>query len=250
MIDSELLLQEVPRSKKIYFGKDVDIAIATFLRSDSEIEKNRIFSKTIYPAFEQLVRNIIFNSIKKGTPYYCDDSYEDLKSETITFLYTKLTTFDPNRGRAFSYFNVCARNYILASSQESYKRRNQHVGLDKVDSERDTLLEESYEHQKTLFHTFYWKWVKYCSENIYILYHNDRDRRIADAILNILKRSQYFDIYYKKFLYLLIREQLGGDIPTTYITTVMKELRDNFALKYKEYIKLHERERDIIQTQR
>jgi len=226
------------KETKYYIGKEVEDAIIEFCSldpDDDRARRNKIFKDTIYPALDTLVQNIIYHGIKIGRPYYCETDYEDLKLETISFLYQKLETFDPNRGKAFSFLNRTAYNYILLHSQNVYKNLQHRDELLVVDSNRDLVLEETRDVSKNNLQLFFVKWTKESMQNLDRLYDNPRDKRIADAILRLFENSNYINIYYKKILMLTIREQV--EYPTMYITKVLRELRENFNYKYKAYLR-------------
>ena len=51
-----------------------------------------------------------------------------LKSDCVSFLYETLEKFDRDRGsKAFSYFNVCAKNFLIIRSKKDAKRANLYI---------------------------------------------------------------------------------------------------------------------------
>ena len=71
------------RTKKRYFTEDTELAIAEYLASSNEDERNQIFNSRIYYAFYKLAENLI-HTFKF---YYTEvDDLEDLKHEVMCFL--------------------------------------------------------------------------------------------------------------------------------------------------------------------
>ena len=106
-----------------YFHEGTQLAIESFQATDIIEEKESIYKEEILPAFEKLSENLIF--IHRFTGLH--SSYEDLKNDCVTFLYETLYKFDASRGtKAFSYFNVVAKNFLIIKSKQrtSFLRRN------------------------------------------------------------------------------------------------------------------------------
>ena len=100
---------------KLYFNEGTQKAIEEFQAAETDEEKNEIYTESILPAFDKLSENLIF--IHKFTSLH--ESYEDLKNDCVTFLYETLYKFDPSRGtKAFSYFNVVAKNFLIIKSKQ------------------------------------------------------------------------------------------------------------------------------------
>ena len=102
------------KSSKIkqYFNEDTQLAIEEFQSTESTEEKHKIYDARIRPAFEKLAENLIF--IYKFTALH--QGYEGLKNDCVSFMYETLYKFDASRGtKAFSYFNVVAKNFLIDS---------------------------------------------------------------------------------------------------------------------------------------
>jgi hypothetical protein len=91
------------QNPKFYFTSNTQEAICKFQSSVDKIERERLYVDEIMPAFEKLVENLI--NIHKFSSMY--DSYEDLKSDCVNFLFETIHKFNQSMGtNAFSYFNV------------------------------------------------------------------------------------------------------------------------------------------------
>jgi len=111
---------------KHYFHSGTHDAIVQFqFESDLRI-KEQIYVSSILPAFSKLVENLIF--IHGTAAVIMSD---DFKNDCITFLYETLKKFDPSRGtKAFSYFNVVAKNWIIVKSRQKQKQVNRHISIE------------------------------------------------------------------------------------------------------------------------
>jgi hypothetical protein len=233
------------KKSKLYISNEVEKAIVDYCKNFDEMsyfERNKLFRTVIYPALDTLVSNLLYRGIKNKKPYYCENSYESLKIETITFLYEKLHKFNPDRGKAFSFLNRVASNYILAHSESTYNGLQSKTELSVVDFHLNT--EDSKNEGVDDLEDFFYIWTKDCIRRIDVMYSNERDKKIADAILGLFENVKYLHIYNKKALLLIIKERVP--YPTLYITNVLKDLKKNFKFKYKAYLKeRNEKRKDI-----
>jgi len=113
--------------KKLYFGKDEHDAIVNYQSSASRPEKHKIYKEQIRPAFFKLVENLIFIHGFARDP----ESFQTLRADCVTFLYETLEKFDPEKGsKAFSYFNVCAKNFLIIQTNKRNKNARRSVSID------------------------------------------------------------------------------------------------------------------------
>lgn len=226
------------KKSKIYFGPEVEQAVIEYNNLVEERARNRIFKQIIYPAFNELVQNIIFDAIKKERPYHTDLTYEDLKHECIVFLYEKIGGFDPSRGKAFSYFNHIGIRWMIGQSQTVYSSIKSRGELEEVDEKRDVHMESDIHDSQIELRDFIRLWAKSCNSRLDILFKKKRDRKIANAIFNLFENLEYIDIYKKKALYILVREQV--DVSTHHITTVLNDIKTLYGNMYSSYLNRRE----------
>lgn len=229
-----LLTEDAPKTKKqrkVYFGKDVQDAIIKFneLPESSTIEKTRLFNNQIYPAFMKLTENII-NTWKF---HRYETNYSDLQREVVCQLYTKIPGYDESKGRAYSYFTIICRNYLIQNSQNLYKSGKIKTELEAVDSERNITNEIILSNYQETLSDFLHKWCLWIDANLTKIFKSKRDQRVADSIVDLMKSSSEFDIYNKKFFYILIRER--SNVDTQNITKVVKVLKDLFTDMFRDY---------------
>ena len=115
--------------RTMYFSKDTQASIEKYKEMPDEQmnEKMEIYKKEILPAFEKLSENLIYVYGFKS-PYA---SADELKNDCIAFLFETIHKWDPARGtKAFSYFNVVAKNWLIINTRKHLKRRNRHVSID------------------------------------------------------------------------------------------------------------------------
>jgi len=119
-------LKKKRKSKRLYFGPETDQAIIDYQSTDSTEEKSQLYHDIIQPSFSKLSENLIFiHGFAKN-----HHSYEALKGDCVSFLFETLQKFDTSRGsKAFSYFNVVAKNWLIIQSKKRVKNKTRHISM-------------------------------------------------------------------------------------------------------------------------
>ena len=76
--------------------------------------------------------------------------------------------------------------------------------------------------------------LEYWDKNLTKVFTKKRDIQIADAVLELFRRSQYIENFNKKHLYLLIREMT--DCKTHYITKVVNVMKEHQKKMLNDYL--------------
>jgi hypothetical protein len=115
------------RGNKYYFDAGTQAAIVAFQKETDRKKRESLYVKSIMPAFEKLVENLI--NIYKFTSLY--DTYEDLKNDCVNFLFETIPKFDESRGtRAFAYFNIVAKHWLLIKTKQKAQKIKRSISLD------------------------------------------------------------------------------------------------------------------------
>ena len=221
-------------SKKQYFTSDVDAAIAEYLASSNQDERNEIYRTRIAYAFYKLAENLI-HTFKF---YYTEvDSLEDLKHEVCCFFLEKLDYWKPERGtKAFSYFSIVGKNYLILYNNNNYKKKKQKADPLAADEDEGVLHQLGRDERKQDIKDFIDYFTEYIDKNIFNMFKKDSDRKVCDAINILFKRRENLEIFNKKALYIYIREIT--DVETPVITKVTKILKKLYKKLYTEYIEV------------
>lgn len=114
----------------MYFTLDTQSAIIEFQSTDKKEEKERLYNEQIRSAFERLVENLIF-VYGFQTPH---EPTSVLHADCVSFLFEALKKWKPDRGtKAFSYFNVVAKNWLIMNSKKRQKHAQRMVSFDNQD---------------------------------------------------------------------------------------------------------------------
>ena len=112
---------------------EVQDAIVRHNKETDPFIRNQIYNESIRFAFEKLAENII-HTFKF---YYFDVPSEDVKHEVVSFLYMNIHKFTEGKGRAFSYFSIVAKNYLILHNNNNYKKMKQQNDITVADFERN-----------------------------------------------------------------------------------------------------------------
>jgi hypothetical protein len=210
--------------KKMYFGMEVQDAIIRYNESNNDMERNKIYQEEIHAAFDKLCENII-NTFKFE---YFDDVYVDVKHEVLAFLVMNMHKYDHTKGsKAFSYFSVVCKNYLILHNNANYKKYKSHTNIDVLNSKSFSNGNEEYFNDLTI------EVVNHFEKNINNLFKIKRDISIAYAILELMKRREEIENFNKKSLYILIREMT--DVETSYITKVINVFKKEYRKILSEF---------------
>jgi hypothetical protein len=218
-----------PRNKQ-YFTKDTEDAIIEYNLTDDQRIKDRVYRDRIKPAFDKLAE-IVYNKWKFT---YFDDDPQDVMSEVVTFMIEKIHMYKAGKGKAFSYFTIVARNYLILTNNANYKRYKDTDIMSAMPESFDTENNWKEENQNDEYRTFNTRMLAYWDEHLENYFQKKRDIQIADAVLELFRRAEYIESFNKKSLYLLIREMTGH--PTHYITKVVNKMREKQMELYNQFM--------------
>jgi hypothetical protein len=98
------------RKNEMYFGPEEENAVNEYLASTDDTERNLIYNKWLREPLNKMIESII----RKYKLYRKGETFEDLHSDTLSFLMTKAHKFEHGRGKkAYSYYGTICKHYIL-----------------------------------------------------------------------------------------------------------------------------------------
>jgi hypothetical protein len=218
------------RKNKVYFTLDTEKAIIQYNSTKDPVVRNKIYKDEIQYPFEKLAENIL-NTFKFS---YFDVPKIDVQMEVVSTLIEKIHMFKEGRGKAFSYFSIVAKNHLILKNNGNYKRFKKTALISEMPESwnppndfNEVQLGDEYVEFKDLM-------LKYWDKNLTRIFSKKRDIQIADAVLELFRRSQYIENFNKKHLYLLIREMT--DCKTHYITKVVNEMKKHQIKLLNDYL--------------
>ncbi len=218
------------KKSKIYFGTPAQEAIVEYNNCDDPKIRSVIYEERIKYPFEKLAENVI-NTFKFS---YFDVPKKDIQTEVVSTMVEKMHMFKEGKGRAFSYFTIIAKNHLILKNNGNYKRWKQNALLSAMpetwNPENDFFESE----ENNEFKEFKQIMLNYWDKNLSVVFNKKRDIQIADAILELFRRSEHIENFNKKHLYLLIREMT--DCKTHYITKVVNVMKQHQKKMLNDYL--------------
>jgi len=223
-INEEIKKVVKKKKRKVYFGQEVQDAIIEYNSTERSSEKNIIYGTRIHAAFDKLAENII-NTFKFT---YFDDPFQDVKHEVVAFMVMNMHKYDHTKGsKAFSYFSVVAKNYLILHNNNNYKKLKTH---DKIDVLERHKYIGGVENDFDLFTN---EMVEYFDANLNNIFKKERDLKIGYAIVDLIKQREEIENFNKKALYILIREMTN--VETAHITSVVNVLKKHYKKLVNKY---------------
>lgn len=219
---------EKKEKKKLYFDKNAHIAIVEFQEAKEREEKSKIYVEKIKPSFDKLAENLIYIHGFSNNK----EHFHILKSDCVTFLYEILEKFDPSRGsKAFSYFNVCAKNFLIIQNKKATKRKIRNIS---IDDESLSLTEkakiESYQVIPSQEHVMIKEEDKVVLREmlheIKKRINNPGEIACLDAIITLFNKIEDLDFLNKRAVFVYLRELSG--LNAKQLSVAMSNVRKHY----------------------
>ena len=217
------------KKKNYYFTQETEDAIILYNKSEDPAVRNEIYSKDIDYPFDKLAENII-HTFKF---YYFDVPSEQVKHEVVSFLVMNMHKFKEGKGKAFSYFSIVAKNYLILHNNKNYKNYKIHDKMEVLDW-GNNIREAQDRHNVADFNQEYvTEMLDYWENNLTNIFRRQKDILVADAVLEMFRRRANIENFNKKALYILIREMTGSK--TQHITRIVNLMKKYNASLMQEF---------------
>jgi len=191
-----------------YFTAETQARIIDYQNETDPEKKKIIYVKDIMPAFDSLVENLI-NSYGFSVVH---EKKKDLKSECQSFLYTAVEKFNAEKGsKAFSYFNVVAKNWLTIKSKQSNRRVHNYIAIDDVEhhSKEDAEQIEKFNYMPPNYSEDAIKTHEYLTKLTVALegkVKTENERLVLGAIKILIDNLEDIDLLSKRAILLYVRE--------------------------------------------
>ena len=215
----------MPRKKaksRMYFTQDTEDAIIAYNKSDDRLLKNDLYVAEIGKAFDKLAENLI-HTFKF---YYFDIPLSEVKNEVVSYLIMNIHKFKEGKGKAFSYFSIVGKNYLILHNNNNYKKMKITKSLDVLDFNRNLTSEESEKESKETYNEFVEQMLEFWDNNIRNIFRRQKDILVADSVIELFRKRRNVENFNKKALYILIREMTGSN--TQHITRVINVMKKHY----------------------
>ena len=216
-------------SPRYYFHQGTEDAIIRHNKETRPHIRERIYNEHIRVPFEKLAENII-HTFKF---YYFDVPSEDVKHEVVSFLYMNMHKFTEGKGKAFSYFSIVAKNYLILHNNNNYKKMKQTDSEEVTDYKRDPISEANHRDILSAKKEYMDLFVDYWTNNLTTVFKRKQDIDVANAVIYLIEKRENIENFNKKALYIMIREMSGSKTQhITRIVNTMKKYHQNLSREY------------------
>ena len=216
------------RTQKIYFGEEQEQAVVRYLESEDDDEKNKIFNEYLREPLKIMVESII----RRYKLYRKDMDFEEIHTDTMSFLITKINKFDTTKNyKAYSYFGTICKNYLMGAIQKGHKEQNRSVSYEDISSRLEDRADLSYiidediiDYKKVVI-----KLTTDLEEFVEKEDLNDNERKLGYALIEVFSNfEQVFQVgegnkFNKNLILLALREMTS--LSTKEIRVAMKKYK-------------------------
>ena len=191
-----------------YFTAETQARIVDYQNEPDVDKKKDIYVRDIMPAFDSLIENLI-NSYGFSVVH---EKKKDLKSECQSFLYTAVEKFNADKGsKAFSYFNVVAKNWLTIKSKQSNRRVHNYIAIDDIEHhskedaeqiEKFNYMPPSYGEDNVKTHAYLLNLITTLEGKV----KTDNERQVLDAIKVLIDNLEDIDLLSKRAILIYVKE--------------------------------------------
>ena len=174
------------RTTNLYFGPTQENAVVEFLSTADEDKRNKIFNTHLRAPLNKMIESII----RRYKLYRKEYSYEDIHSDTLSFLATKMEKFEPSKNKkAYSYFGTICKNYLLGQLLKADKRMKSDLSYEdmyKTVEEMDDYVYSIEDTEKTPLEEFIKEISGSIKEEMKEIKITENEKRVGDALIVVL----------------------------------------------------------------
>jgi len=212
-----------------YFDVREELAVVKFLNTESAEERNKIYNEFLRKPLDKMISSII----RRYKLYRPDMDFEEIHTDTHSFLMTKIEKFKPSKEKkAYSYFGTICKNYLMGQIIKDQKDINRKISYEDISSALEEDVRFSYKIEIEEFSsenliTDFKKDLKTFIEKNQL---NENEKKLGIALLEIFENYENMfsatdnNKFNKNIVLLSLREM-------TNLTT--KEIRNSMK-KYKK----------------
>ena len=181
----------------------------------------------------------IFNTFKFT---YCGDSAVNIQQDVVHHIMSNIHKFKSTKGKAYSYFSIVAKNYLIHLNNSNYRNSSNIVNINDINEEEDdengnvsvSLQTEDSYYKETENKELMSLIIDFWNNNAEKYFTKKSDLNIVYAIIELFRNCNRIENFNKKTLYLFIREI--SDCKTQQITKIINKMKTLQNPVIREYI--------------
>jgi hypothetical protein len=170
--------------KENYFDVREEEAVRKFLITESSYEKNKIYNQFLRLPLDKMISSII----RRYKLYRKDMNFEEIHTDTHSFLMTKVDKFKPDKNKkAYSYFGTICKNYLMGQIIKDQKETNRKISYEDISSSLEERPDMSYRIDDDIIETDYVinKYLEELKDYIESEQLNDNEKKLGYALIDL-----------------------------------------------------------------
>ena len=170
--------------KENYFDVREEEAVRKFLIAESSYEKNKIYNQFLRSPLDKMISSII----RRYKLYRKDMDFEEIHTDTHSFLMTKVDKFNPDKNKkAYSYFGTICKNYLMGQIIKDQKETNRKISYEDISSSLEERPDLTYRIDDDVVETDYIinKYLDELKEYIETEPLNDNEKKLGYALIDL-----------------------------------------------------------------
>jgi hypothetical protein len=170
--------------KENYFDVREEEAVRKFLIAESSYEKNKIYNQFLRSPLDKMISSII----RRYKLYRKDMDFEEIHTDTHSFLMTKVDKFKPDKNKkAYSYFGTICKNYLMGQIIKDQKETNRKISYEDISSSLEERPDLTYRIDDDVVETDYIinKYLDELKEYIETEPLNDNEKKLGYALIDL-----------------------------------------------------------------
>lgn len=167
-----------------YFDVREEDAVRRFLVAETSYEKNKIYNEFLKAPLDKMISSII----RRYKLYRKDMDFEEIHTDTHSFLMTKVDKFKPDKNKkAYSYFGTICKNYLMGQIIKDQKETNRKISYEDISSSLEERPDMSYRIDDDIVetHIIINEYLKELKDFIDTESLNDNERKLGYALIDL-----------------------------------------------------------------
>jgi len=154
--------------------------------TEDAFERERIYNRDLKDPLNKMIESIIrrYKLYPKGM------TFEDIHTDTLSFLATKMSKFDFDNKKSYSYFGTICKNYLLGRLIKDDKKLKQNISYEDVykvvEDNPENIYHIDEDEDKTPLDIFIGEISDSIKEEMETTKLNDSELKVGDALITIL----------------------------------------------------------------
>jgi hypothetical protein len=170
--------------KENYFDVREEEAVRNFLIAETSYEKNKIYNQFLRLPLDKMISSII----RRYKLYRKDMDFQEIHTDTHSFLMTKVDKFKPDKNKkAYSYFGTICKNYLMGQIIKDQKETNRKISYEDISSSLEERPDMSYRIDDDIIETYYVinKYLEELKDYIESEQLNDNEKKLGYALIDL-----------------------------------------------------------------